>query len=174
MIKSSTNSKVDFYFNKPNKWQDAYKKLRDLALECGLIEELKWGVPCYTFNDNNIVLIHGFKDYCAILFHKGVLLQDAKGLLIEKLIKAYIYEAIEVEKAGLKVTLKKPAEFKMAEEFKIKLDEIPELKNAFESLTPGRQRGYLLHFAAAKQAKTRESRVEKWIPQILLGKGLED
>lgn len=197
MTKSSTNPKVDFYFNKPSKWQDAYKRLRDLSLECGLIEELKWGVPCYTFNENNIVLIHGFKDYCAILFHKGVLLQDAKGLLIqqtenvqsarqlrfaslneitklEKLIKAYIYEAIEVEKAGLKVTLKKPAEFKMAEEFKIKLDEIPELKTAFESLTPGRQRGYLLHFAAAKQAKTRESRVEKWIPQILLGKGLED
>lgn len=197
MTKSSTNPKVDFYFNKPSKWQDAYKKLRDLSLECGLIEELKWGVPCYTFNENNIVLIHGFKDYCAILFHKGILLQDSNGLLIqqtenvqsarqlrftslneitklEKLIKAYIYEAIEVEKAGLKVTLKKPAEFKMAEEFKIKLDEIPELKTAFESLTPGRQRGYLLHFAAAKQAKTRESRVEKWIPQILLGKGLED
>lgn len=197
MTKSSTNPKVDFYFNKPSKWQDAYKKLRDLSLECGLIEELKWGVPCYTFNENNILLIHGFKDYCAILFHKGVLLQDAKGLLIqqtenvqsgrqlrftalneitklEKLIKAYIYEAIEVEKAGLKVTLKKPTEFKMAEEFKIKLDEIPELKTAFELLTPGRQRGYLLHFAAAKQAKTRESRVEKWIPQILLGKGLED
>ncbi len=197
MTKSSPNPKVDFYFNKQSKWQDSYKRLRELTLECGLIEELKWGVPCYTFNDNNIVLIHGFKDYCAVLFHKGVLLQDAEGLLIqqtenvqsgrqmrftalneisklEKQIKAYIYEAIEVEKAGLKVTLKKPTEFKMAEEFKIKLDEIPELKKAFESLTPGRQRGYLLHFAAAKQAKTRESRVEKWIPQILRGKGLED
>lgn len=197
MTKSSPNPKVDFYFNKPSKWQDSYKRLRELTLECGLIEELKWGVPCYTFNDNNIVLIHGFKDYCAVLFHKGVLLQDAEVLLIqqtenvqsgrqmrftalneisklEKQIKAYIYEAIEVEKAGLKVTLKKPTEFKMAEEFKIKLDEIPELKKAFESLTPGRQRGYLLHFAAAKQAKTRESRVEKWIPQILRGKGLED
>jgi uncharacterized protein YdeI (YjbR/CyaY-like superfamily) len=191
------NPKVDWYFNKADKWQKELAQLRTIILDCGLIEELKWGVPCYTFQKSNIVLIHDFKEYCAILFHKGVLLNDTNGILIqqtenvqsarqirftslrqiiemEPILKTYIYEAIEVEKAGLKVELKKPTEFKMAEEFQIKLAETPALKAAFDALTPGRQRGYLLHFSAPKQSKTRESRVEKCIAQILNGKGLED
>jgi uncharacterized protein YdeI (YjbR/CyaY-like superfamily) len=191
------NPKVDFFFNKAKKWQEEYMKLRTIVLECGLTEELKWGVPCYTFQKSNIVLIHGFKEYCALLFHKGALLNDTNGILIqqtenvqaarqvrftnireiaetETILKAYIYEAIEVEKAGLKVGFKKPIEFKMSEEFQNKLDEIPGLKAAFEGLTPGRQRAYKLHFSAPKQSKTRESRVENCIQQILIGKGLDD
>lgn len=191
------NPKVDFFFNKVSKWQVAYQKLRLIILDCGLTEEVKWGVPCYTYQKANIILIHGFKDYCAVLFHKGVLLKDTEDILIQQTenvqsarqirftniheiveldatLKAYIYEAIEVEKAGLKVELKKPEEFKMPEEFKEKLDKTPGLKTAFEGLTPGRQRAYLLYFAQPKQAKTRESRVEKSMPLILDGKGLND
>jgi uncharacterized protein YdeI (YjbR/CyaY-like superfamily) len=194
---NNMNPKVDFFFNKAEKWQTELEQLRIIILDCGLTEELKWGVPCYTFQKNNIVLIHGFKEYCAILFHKGALLSDANGILIqqtqhvqaarqirftnlqeiikmEAVIKTYIYEAIEVEKAGLKVELKKTTEFNMPEEFQQKLDEIPALKTAFEALTPGRQRAYLLHFSAPKQSKTRESRVEQCMPQILNGKGLND
>ena len=197
MTESETNPKADFYFTKATKWQEEIEKLRTIALDCGLTEELKWGCPCYTLYGNNIVLIHVFKEYCAFLFFKGALLQDAKGILIQQtknvqaarqirfthvkeitemktFLKAYIYEAIEVEKAGLKVELKKTTEFSMAEEFKTKLDKMPALKTAFYALTPGRQRGYLLYFSSAKQAKTREARIEKYIPQILTGKGLED
>ncbi len=191
------NPKVDFYFSKAKKWQEEFEQLRIIALDCGLAEELKWGNPCYTFNKSNIVLIHGFKDYCAFLFFKGALLKDTKKILIQQTenvqaarqarfinvkqivklksdLKAYIYEAIEVEKAGLKVELKKTAAFKMAEEFQHKLDKKPALKKAFEALTPGRQRAYMLYFAAPKQSKTRESRIEKSIPQILKGIGLND
>ncbi len=191
------NPKVDFFFNKNSKWQDEYELLRTIILDCGLTEELKWGKPCYTVNGNNVVLIHGFKDYCALLFHKGVLLNDAEDILVQQtknvqsarqirftdvkqindmmaVIRSYIFEAVEVEKAGLEVPMKKTTDFEMAEEFRKKLDTIPELKEAFESLTPGRQRGYLLHFSGAKQSKTRASRVEKCIPDILEGKGLND
>jgi len=191
------NPKVDFFFDKAEKWQTAYEQLRVICLDCGLTEELKWGCPCYTYQESNIVLIHGFKDYCALLFFKGALLKDEKNILIqqtenvqsarqarftdareigriEKILKAYIYEAIEVEKAGLKVPLKKTKEFAMAEEFKQQLDKKPALKKAFEALTPGRQRAYLLHFSQPKQSKTRESRIEKSIPDILEGKGLND
>ena len=190
------NPKVDFFFDKASQWQDEYKQLRMIVLDCGLTEELKWGVPCYTFKKSNVVLIHGFKEYCALLFHKGALLSDSEGILVqqtknvqaarqvrfanvqeivekEAILKAYIYEAIEVEKAGLKVDLKKTKEFDTPEEFQKKLDEVPELKAAFESLTPGRQRGYLLHFSQAKQSKTRKSRVEKCMEQILQGKGVK-
>jgi len=191
------NPKVDFFFSKTEQWHDAYNKLRSIVLECGLTEELKWGVPCYTFQNSNVVLIHGFKEYCALLFHKGALLNDANAILIqqtenvqsarqirftnvqeiieqEKILKAYIYEAIEVEKSGLKVMLKKPSEFKVASEFQSKLDENAALKTAFEALTPGRQRAYYLYFSAPKQAKTRETRVEKCMQDILDGKGLND
>lgn len=191
------NPKVDFYFNKAKKWQEEIEKLRTIVLDCGLNEELKWGCPCYTFKDSNIVLIHVFKEYCALLFFKGSLLKDSKGILIqqtenvqaarqirftgvneitklERTLKAYIYEAVEVEKAGLKVPLKKTKEFSIPEEFQNKLDKKPALKKAFHALTPGRQRAYLLYFSSAKQAKTRESRIEKYIPQILEGKGLDD
>jgi uncharacterized protein YdeI (YjbR/CyaY-like superfamily) len=191
------NPKVDWFFNKDTKWQEEYAELRMLVLDCGLTEELKWGCPCYTSQENNIVLIHGFKDYCALLFMQGVLLKDEQGILIqqtenvqaarqirltslqeildkESTIKAYIKEAIEIEKSGLKFELKKTSEFKMPEEFQQVLDEMPDLKTAFEALTPGRQRGYLLYFSAPKQAKTRESRIERYVPQILNGKGLED
>ena len=191
------NPKVDFYFNKEKKWQEAVKQLRTIALGCGLTEELKWGCPCYTYQKSNIVLIHDFKEYCALLFFKGALLHDPNGTLIQQtenvqaarqirfsdlkeivkrkaILKAYIYEAIEVEKAGLKVTLKKPAEFAVAEEFQKMLDKKPALKKAFEALTPGRQRAYLLHFSQPKLAKTREARVEKYMPYILAGKGLND
>jgi uncharacterized protein YdeI (YjbR/CyaY-like superfamily) len=191
------NPKVDWFFNKATKWQEEYVKLRMIVLDCVLTEELKWGCPCYTFQESNILLIHGFKEYCALLFFKGALLNDAHGILIrqtenvqsprqirftnmleivemEPILKAYIYEAIEVEKAGLKMTLKTTANYAVSEEFQYKLDHIPALKAAFEALTPGRQRGYLFHFSQPKQSKTREARVEKYIPQILSGKGLED
>lgn len=191
------NPKVDWFFNKDTKWQEEYAELRMLILDCGLTEELKWGCPCYTFQENNVVLIHGFKDYCALLFMQGALLKDEQGILIqqtenvqaarqirfttlqeilesESIIKAYIKEAIEIEKSGVKFELKKTSEFKMPEEFKQLLDEMPDLKIAFEALTSGRQRGYLLFFSAPKQAKTREARIEKSVPQILAGKGLED
>ena len=191
------NPEVDRYLEKSEKWQDELEKLRTIILDCGLTEEFKWGCPCYRFQESNIVLIHVFKEYCALLFFKGVLLNDARGILIqqtenvqaarqvrftsvreiaklERILKTYIYEAIEVEKAGLKVSFKKTAEFKMPEEFQKKLVKSPRLKTAFEALTPGRQRAYLLHFSSAKQAKTREARVEKYLPQILKGKGLDD
>ena len=190
------NSKVDFYFSKAS-WQKELEQLRKIVLDCGLTEELKWGCPCYSFDKSNIVLIHVFKEYCAVLFFKGALLNDASGILIQQtknvqaarqirftnvkeivklktILKAYIFEAIEVEKAGLKVTLKKTAEFSMPQEFKNKLNKNAALKTAFYALTPGRQRGYLLHFSAPKQSKTRESRIEKCMPQILNGKGLND
>jgi uncharacterized protein YdeI (YjbR/CyaY-like superfamily) len=191
------NPKVDFYFGKAKTWQKELEKLRMIVLGCGLTEELKWGVPCYTFKENNIVLIHVFKEYCALLFFKGALLNDPNGILIqqtkntqaarqirftnvreivkmEAILKAYIYEAIEVEKAGLKVKFKKTAEFIIPEEFQKKLDGVPGLKAAFDALTPGRQRAYNLYFSAPKQSKTRESRVEKCMQQILNGKGLDD
>jgi uncharacterized protein YdeI (YjbR/CyaY-like superfamily) len=197
MTMNGINPKVDFYFNKAQKWQEEIEKLRAIALDCGLAEELKWGCPCYTIQDNNIVLIHTFKEYCAFLFFKGALLSDTDGVLVQQTenvqsarqvrftntdqivemaatLKAYIYEAIEVEKAGLKVEFKKTDEFKMPDEFRYKLDRIPTLKTAFEALTPGRQKGYLLYFSQAKQSKTREARVEKYIPKILDGKGLDD
>jgi uncharacterized protein YdeI (YjbR/CyaY-like superfamily) len=188
------NPKTDFYFNKSEKWKSELEQLRVIILDCGLTEELKWGCPCYTFQQNNIVLIHEFKEYCAMLFMKGALLNDANNILIQQTenvqaarqirftnvreiiemqatLKAYIYEAIEVEKAGLKIELKKTTEFPMPEEFQQKLDELPDLKTAFEALTPGRQRGYLLHFSQPKQAKTREARIEKCMPLIFDGKG---
>jgi uncharacterized protein YdeI (YjbR/CyaY-like superfamily) len=197
MTKNRVNPKVDFFVSKAKKWQHEFERLRTVILDCGLTEELKWGKPCYTFQNSNIVLIHGFKDYCALLFFKGALLKDAKGILIqqtenvqaarqirftnvreivkmEPILKSYIKEAIEVEKAGLEVNYKKSSEFKIPEEFQNELDESPALKKAFDALTPGRQRGYLLYFSAPKQSKTRESRVEKWLPQILNGKGLND
>ena len=191
------NPKVDAFLSKAKKWREEFKKLRMIILDCQLNEELKWGVPCYTFEKRNIVLIHGFKEYCALLFVKGSLLKDARGILItqtentqaarqirftnareivamEPALKAYIHEAIEVEKAGLKVNFKKTAEFIVPEEFQNKLNEIPALKTAFHALTPGRQRAYILYFSAPKQSRTRESRVEKCMRQILNGKGLND
>ncbi|MEO7212277.1 YdeI/OmpD-associated family protein [Mucilaginibacter sp.] len=197
MTENGMNPKADFYFDKAQKWQEEIVKLRAIILGCGLTEELKWGCPCYTFQQNNIVLIHVFKEYCAVLFFKGALLNDADGILVqqtenvqaarqvrfsnirkivelESTLKTYVFEAIEVEKAGLKVDLKKTTEFSVPEEFQTKLDETSGLKAAFEALTPGRQRGYLLHFSQPKQAKTRGARVEKYIPQILNGKGIDD
>jgi uncharacterized protein YdeI (YjbR/CyaY-like superfamily) len=195
--KSGMNPKVDFFFTKAKKWQQEFNKLRTIILDCQLTEELKWGVPCYTFQKKNIVLIHGFKDYCAILFVKGALLKDTKGVLIqqtenvqaarqlrftdvleilklEPTLKAYIHEAIEAEKAGLKVNYKKTSEFTFPEEFISKLEEVPGLQDAFDALTPGRQRAYLFYFSQPKQSKTREARIEKCMPQILAGKGLND
>ena len=189
--------KVDFFFNKAEKWQKEFETLRKILLECQLAEELKWGQPCYTFQKRNIVLIHGFKEYCAFLFFKGALLKDADGILIqqtenvqaarqirftnvreivqmEPILKAYINEAIEVEKAGLKVKLKKTSDFAVPEEFQNKLDELPALKTAFKALTPGRQRAYLFHFSQPKLSKTRQARVEKYTQQIFEGKGLDD
>jgi uncharacterized protein YdeI (YjbR/CyaY-like superfamily) len=191
------NPKVDVYISKSTKWQEELEKLRMIILDCQLTEELKWGVPCYTFQKSNIVLIHEFKEYCALLFVKGALLNDANGILIqqtenvqagrqirftnvreivemETILKAYIYEAIEVEKAGLKVNFKKTTEFIIPEEFQNKLDEIPALKTAFDALTPGRQRAYILYFSAPKLSRTRESRVEKCMDLILDGMGLND
>jgi len=197
MTKSRTNPQVDFYFNQAEKWQKEFKKLRRIILDCPLTEELKWGKPCYSFQQGNVVLIHGFKEYCALLFMKGALLKDSHGILVqqtenvqaarqirfthvreiaqmEPILKAYIDEAIEVEKAGLKVNFKKSTEFIIPEEFQSKLDEIAALKTAFAALTPGRQRAYILYFSGAKQSKTRVSRVEKCMQQILNGKGLDD
>lgn len=191
------NPKVDWFFNKPTKWQEEFEKLRSIVLECGLAEELKWGQPCYTVQNRNIVLIHGFKEYCALLFFKGVLLKDPNGILIQQtpnvqaarqirftntreitklrtILKAYIYEAVEVEKAGLKVEHKKTSDFEVPGEFQKRLNASPRLKAAFNALTPGRQRAYLFYFSQPKQSKTRESRVEKYIRQILKGKGLHD
>ncbi|MBI3221292.1 MAG: YdeI/OmpD-associated family protein [Bacteroidetes bacterium] len=191
------NPKVNWFFEKDTPWREEYHLLRTIALSTGLTEELKWGCPCYTHGKANVVLIHGFKDYCALLFMKGVLLKDTKKVLIQQTanvqsarqwrftnakeivkdkatIKAYIKEAWEIEKAGLQVAMKKTKEFDMPVEFKNVLKEMPDVKKAFEKLTPGRQRGYLLHFSSAKQTKTREARIEKYIPAILQGKGLED
>lgn len=191
------NPKVDFYFDKADTWQKELEQLRTIVLECGLTEELKWGTPCYTFQKNNIVLLHVFKEYCAVLFFKGALLHNTDDILIQQtkntqatrqirftnvqqiteqktILKAYIYEAIEVENAGLEVRFKKTDEFTVPDEFQQKLNEMQALKTAFEALTPGRQRAYLLYFAAPKQSKTRESRIEKYTPQILEGKGLKD
>ena len=191
------NPKVDFFFSKAKKWRKEFEKLRMIILACPLTEELKWGKPCYTLQKSNIVLMHGFKEYCALLFMKGALLKDANGILIqqtenvqaarqirftsvreivemEPILKAYIHEAIEVEKAGLKVNYKKSTELIFPAEFQNKLDQHPALKTAFAALTPGRQRGYNLYFSAPKQSKTRESRIEKCMPKILNGKGLDD
>ena len=196
-MKDSMNPKVDAFFSKAQKWQEDFKALRRIILSCHLIEDLKWGKPCYSLEKSNIVLIHGFKEYCALLFFKGALLKDVKGILIQQtenvqaarqirftnvreivrmdpILKAYIQQAIEVEKAGLKVPLKKTSEFAIPEEFQNELDKMPALKAAFNALTPGRQRGYLLYFSAPKQSKTRQSRVEKCRQQILKGKGLND
>ena len=195
--KDRMNPKVDFFFNKATKWRDEFATLRTIILDCPVTEELKWGHPCYTFENKNVVLIHGFKEYCAILFIKGALLKDAKGVLItqtenvqsarqirftsvreivemETVLKAYIHEAIDVEIAGLKVNFKKPSDFAIPEEFTRKLEEVPGLQDAFDALTPGRQRAYILHFSAPKQSKTRESRIEKCMQRILDGKGLDD
>jgi len=197
MTNSKMNCKVDEFFSKANKWKEEYETLRTIVLDCRLTEDFKWMHPCYTFHNKNIVLIHGFKEYCALLFHKGALLQDPHGILIqqtenvqaarqirftnvqeivemETILKAYINEAIEVEKAGLEVNFKKHSEFTIPEELQNKFDEIPSLKTAFEALTPGRQRAYILYFSQPKQSKTRESRIEKYIKHILNGKGLND
>jgi uncharacterized protein YdeI (YjbR/CyaY-like superfamily) len=197
MTKSKANPKVEGFFRKAKQWRDEFEKLRAIILGCDLNEELKWGQPCYTFEGKNVVLIHGFKEYCALLVFKGVLLRDPDGILIQQtenvqsarqirftkvreivrlktVLNAYIHEAIEVERAGLKVKLKKTSDFTIPDEFQDKLDQLPALKAAFDALTPGRQRAYIFCFSAAKQSKTRESRVEKWMPQILKGKGLDD
>ena len=191
------NPKVDWFFSKETKWQEAYSELRMLILDCGLTEELKWGCPCYTVGNSNIVLIHGFKDYCALLIMQGALLKDKKKILVQQTenvqsarqirfknveeilkskstIKSYIKEAIAFEKAGLKVELKKTTEYKIPEEFQAVLDDMLEIKKAFQALTPGRQRGYLLYFSAPKQTKTKEARIEKYLQHILDGKGLND
>jgi uncharacterized protein YdeI (YjbR/CyaY-like superfamily) len=191
------NPKVDFFFRKAKNWQEEFKQLRSVILDCGLDEELKWGQPCYTFRGKNIVLIHGFKEYCAMLFFKGALLNDPNGILIqqtkhvqaarqirfthvreiikmEPILKACVYEAIEVEKVGLKVNLKKTEDFAIPEEFQKQLDKKPVLRTAFNALTPGRQRAYIFYFSAPRQSKTRESRIEKYTQQILRGKGLND
>jgi uncharacterized protein YdeI (YjbR/CyaY-like superfamily) len=191
------NPGVDWFFTKATKWQEEYEILRMLVLDCGLTEELKWGCPCYTLEKSNIVLIHGFKEYCALLFMKGALLKDARKILVQQtenvqasrqirftsvqqinkmqpVLKTYIKEAIKLEKAGLKVELKSTKEFNIPKEFQNVLEDMPELKTAFEKLTPGRQRGYLLYFSAPKQSKTRETRIEKYLERILQGKGLDD
>lgn len=194
---NTANPKVDFYFEKGEKWKEEFTELRRIVLDCGLNEDLKWGQPCYTLGKSNVVIIHGFKEYCALLLFKGALLNNDHGLLIKQsdnvqsarqvrftdvrqilenaaLLKDIIYEAIEVEKAGLKVELKKTEDFATVAEFQYKLNKIPALKSAFEALTPGRQRAYKLYFSQAKQSKTREARVEKYIPHILNGKGIDD
>ena len=191
------NSKVNWFFDKSTKWQDAYKELRELVLSFDLKEELKWGCPCYTFDKNNVVLIHGFKNYCALLFMKGAIMKDPKNILVQQtenvqsarqirfanfdeliylkaVVKSYIKNAVEVEKSGVKVEFKKATEYKMPDEFQHALIEMPDLKSRFENLSPGRQKGYLLYFSSAKQTKTRNERVKKCIPKILKGKGLDD
>lgn len=191
------NPAVDDYISKATKWRPELTALREIALTCQLDETLKWGVPCYTLQGRNVVLMHTFKEYCALLFHKGALLSDPAGILIQQteqtqatrqirftnvaevvervnVLQDYIREAIELEKAGAQVTFKKTADYAVPDEFQRQLDEDADLKKAFDALTPGRQRAYLLHFAAPKQAKTRVSRIEKCIPQILAGKGLTD
>ncbi len=196
-MKGVKNSKIDPFFSKAKQWKDEFQKLREIVLDCELTEDFKWMHPCYTYKNNNIVLIHGFKEYCALLFHKGALLKDPHKILIQQtenvqaarqlrftsveqidemqlIIKTYIDEAIEVEKAGLQVEFKKNTEYAIPEELQNKFVEIPDLKVAFEALTPGRQRGYLLYFSGAKQSKTRESRIEKYLPHILDGKGMDD
>ncbi|WP_088549693.1 YdeI/OmpD-associated family protein [Paenibacillus aquistagni] len=197
MTNQETNPKVDGFLRKAKKWKEEFEKLRAIVLDCGLTEDFKWMHPCYTFDNKNIVIIHGFKDYCALLFHKGALLQDPHGILIqqtenvqaarqirfthaqeiadmETILKDYILAAIEIEKAGLEVELKKTTEYAIPEELQHKFNELAGLKSAFEALTPGRQRAYLLHFSQPKQSKTRVSRIEKCVPQILDGKGLND
>jgi len=197
MTTSKLNPKVDGFLRKAKNWKEEYEALREIVLDCDLTEDFKWMHPCYTFEDKNIVIIHGFKEYCALLFHKGSLLKDPHGILIQQtenvqaarqirftnveqiqemqlMIKEYIYEAIEVEKAGLQVEFKKTTEYTVPEELENKFVEIPELKEAFEALTPGRQRAYLFYFSGAKQSKTREARIEKYLPNILDGKGMDD
>jgi len=194
---NKTNPKIDGFLRKAKKWREEFERLRKVCLGCGLTEELKWGKPCYTYQGSNIVLIHGFKEYCALLFFKGALLKDPKGILVqqtenvqaarqirftnvreivevESTLKAYIKEAIEADKAGLEVSYKKTSEFVIPEEFQNRLDESPALKTAFDALTPGRQRGYVLYFSAGKKSKTRAARIEKCVHQILEGKGLND
>ncbi|HRF78991.1 MAG TPA: YdeI/OmpD-associated family protein [Flavobacteriales bacterium] len=194
---NAPNPKVDWFFAKETQWQEAFRLLREIALDSGLTEELKWGHPCYTLNGKNVFLMHGFKAYCALLFHKGALLKDPKKILVQQtanvqaarqirftsvkeinqltpMVKAFIREAIALERAGKKVDLKDTSEFVMPTEFKKALKDMPELKKAFHALTPGRQRGYLLHFSNAKQSKTREARIEKNVDRILAGKGLDD
>lgn len=191
------NPKVDAFIAREKQWKKEFELLREIALECGLGEELKWGQPCYTTNGKNVLIIHGFKEYCGMLFVKGALLKDPKSILIQQTenvqsarqarftsvgeitklrttLKAYIREAVDVEKKGLKVTLKKTSEYTLPEEFEAKLRSNPKLRSAFNSLTPGRQRGYILYFSSAKQSKTREARIEKFTPNILAGKGLDD
>lgn len=191
------NPNVNWFFDKPTKWQEAYQELREIALSFDLTEELKWGCPCYTLDKNNVFLIHGFKDYCALLFMKGAVMKDPKNILVQqtenvqsarqirfknideilkqtKIIKTYIKNSIDIEKSGIKVEMKKTTEYKIPDEFQLALNEITDLKTAFYKLTPGRQRGYLLYFSSAKQSKTRTERIEKFIPQILDGKGLDD
>lgn len=197
MAKSKMNPKAEFFFLKNSQWQDAYEKLRAIALECGLTEDLKWGCPCYTLGDKNVVLIHGFKEYCAYLFFKGAIMPDPDGILVQQtknvqsarqvrftsaaevakmktILKRYIKEAARLEESGAKVEFKKTTAFEMPEEFQHRLGKNAALKKAFAALTPGRQRAYLLYFSSAKQTKTRESRIEKYIPHILKGKGLDD
>jgi len=191
------NPKTDFFFNEPSQWQTAFEKLRAIALSTELTEDLKWGCPCYTYEGKNIFLIHGFKEYCALLFFKGALMKDPDHILIqqsknvqaarqirftdlqqindlEDILRSYMFEAVEIEESGAKVEMKKTKEFEMVEEFQSRLDQDPALKEAFEALTPGRQRAYLLHFSSAKQSKTREARIDKCIPEIFEGKGLND
>lgn len=191
------NPKFDWFFDKADKWQKEFAEMRKIALDCDLVEELKWGQPCYTFEKRNIVLIHGFKEYCAFLFFKGALLKDPKGILIQQTenvqsarqvrftnvqqitklkaaLKKYIYEAVELEESGAKVELKKTSDYAVPDEFQKRLNKSAALKKAFYALTPGRQRGYLFYFSSAKQSKTREARVEKYLPQILEGRGMED
>ncbi|MGO4448581.1 YdeI family protein [Phyllobacterium sp. TAF24] len=197
MVKDTTNPEVDWYFDETQKWQEEFRLLRTIVLACDLKEELKWGCACYTLDKSNVVLIHGFKEYCALLFFQGALLNDPDHILIQQtknvqagrqirftnvqeiskmdnILKAYIHAAIDIEKSGAKVTFKKTEDFAVPEEFQSRLSENPALQAAFEALTPGRQRAYLFHFSAPKQSKTRETRVEKFIPQILGGKGLDD
>ncbi|CAM4003235.1 YdeI family protein [Cohnella lubricantis] len=197
MTRGIRNPKIDPFFRKADKWKEEFAKLREIVLDCELVEDFKWMHPCYTYEGKNVVLIHGFKEYCALLFHKGALLKDPHGILIQQtenvqaarqirfanaeeidemqlIIKSYIDEAIEVEKAGLQVEMKKHSDYAIPEELDNKFAEIPELRSAFEALTPGRQRAYIFYISQAKQSKTRESRIEKYIPHILAGKGMDD